>query len=199
MHHQVVHCNSQILICLQFIPLQGNRDNIASYQPTPVFKLALHSQAQPHSEGANTVSIPLPVYYFMDRFSMSHQAALVERFRGTGIWLKGTEDPYTPTLIHLHTKKSTRNFSGHHYIHRAPDIWVLAVVESNQALQTLLVRLKTVVEGSKSLKACKRLEQRVPGSLQRQPCMAGSWMGGLAPREPSACFLPAANSWERSE
>lgn len=31
MHHQVVHCNSQVLICLQFIPLQGNRDNIASY------------------------------------------------------------------------------------------------------------------------------------------------------------------------
>lgn len=160
MHHQVVHCNSQVLICLQFIPLQGNRDNIASYQSIPVFKLALHSQTQSHPAAANTISISPPVYYFVGRFSMSHQAALMARFRGTGIWLR----THAPTLIDLHTKTSTRNFSGHRYIHRSSDIWVLALVEPTQALPGTACEAKNSCGG-----------KQIPQGLQ----MAGA----VSPRE----------------
>lgn len=54
--------------------------------------------------------------------------------------------------------------------------------------QALPVRLKTVVERNKSLKAYKWLEQWVPGACRDSACTAGSWMGGLAPLEPSAVF-----------
>lgn len=94
MHHQVVHCNVQVLICLQFILLEENQDNICSHQPIPTFKLALQSQTQhPAAAAVGTINLPSSVYYFKDRSPRSHQADLAVGYRGTGDTIKKNKRP----------------------------------------------------------------------------------------------------------
>lgn len=84
MHHQVVHCNVQVLICLQFTLLEENQHNICSYQHIPTFELALKkSDAMP-----TTLNILSSVYCFKDKLPRSHQADFAAGCRATGDTIK---------------------------------------------------------------------------------------------------------------
>lgn len=91
---------------------------------------------------------------------------LSARFRGTGIWLRGTEDPHTPTLNTLKDQQETTLT-----ITTYTELLIFGFWQWWSPLrhfQALPVRLKAAVEGNKSLKAYRWLEQWVPGNLQRQ-------------------------------
>lgn len=178
MHHQVVHWNVQVLICLQFILLEENQNYMGSYQPIPTFKSGLQSQTQHQSAAAGTINIPSSVYYFKDWLPRSHQADPMAGCRGTGDAIKKNKRP---------THSNFNRFA--HWTSNEKLLWPSLHTLGFQYLgfgscgahlyasRPLPVQLKTVLEGNKSLKACEWLEQRVPGSLQRQRVHAWLWAG----------------------
>lgn len=130
----------------------------------------------------------------------SHQADLAAGSRGIGDAIKKNERPPHSQLIDSHTKTSMRNFSDHRHLCRAADIWVLAAVEPTYTFLGSACKAKNICGGKQIPQGLQMAGATNPRDLAETAyaCLALS-RGGLAALEPSACFLQAVNSRERSE